>query len=185
MAPNNGTTSAPPKLVVTPSTMAPCNGTTSNHSKLAVTFPSLHHSTLQWHPAMTPSNGTTSTSPKLVAPCPPTIAHYSGTLRWHTAVAPWCRVHSPKVSRYSPPPTLALYNGTLRWHVHCTLQCTLVPRPIRQSSSSPSPLLEVYKNPYSYHYLGKKQIKKQIPNCNFWEFRTCSLSRRTHPGTAF
>ena len=34
---------------------------------------------------------------------------------------------------------------------------TLVPRPIRQSGSSPSPLIGS-KNPYSYRYLGKKLI---------------------------
>ena len=72
----------------------PCNGTTSTPPKLVVTLP--NHSTLQWHPTMAPSNGTTST-----APC----------------------------------------NGTL------------VPRPIRQSDSSPSPPIGS-KNPYSYRYLG-------------------------------
>ena len=123
-APCNGTTSTPPNF-----TIAHYNSTLQWHPAMAPhplpqswsqpplqwhlamaprplpkSWPfTLHHSTLQWHPAMTPSNGTTSTPPKLVAPCPPTIAHYSGTLRWHTAVAPWCDVHSPKVSRYSPP----------------------------------------------------------------------------------
>ena len=98
MAPCNGTTSAPPKLVITlpPTIMAPCNGTTSTPPKLAVTFPP-NHSTLQWHTTKAPSNGTTSS-----APC----------------------------------------NGTL------------VPRPIRQSGSSPSPPIGS-KNPYSYRYLGK------------------------------
>ena len=77
--------------------MAPCNGTTSTPPKLVVTLP-LNHSTLQWHPTMAPSNGTTST-----APC----------------------------------------NGTL------------VPRPIRQSGSSPSPLLEV-RTPIAIAIWGKK-----------------------------
>ena len=66
--------------------MAPCNGTTSTPPKLVVTLSFPHHSTRQWHPTMAPSNGTTST---------------------------------------------ALCNGTR------------VPCPIRQSGSSPSPLLEV------------------------------------------
>ena len=42
--------------------MAPSNGTTSTPPKLVVTLP-LNHSTLQWHPTMAPSNGTTSTAP--------------------------------------------------------------------------------------------------------------------------
>ena len=68
----NGTTSTPPKLVVTlPPTITHYNGTT-----------------LQWHPAMAPSNGTTSTQPKLVVTLPPTIAHYNGTLQRHPAMAP-------------------------------------------------------------------------------------------------
>ena len=84
--------------------------------KLAVTLPSPHHSTLQWHPAMAPSNGTTSAPPKLVVTLP--LNH--STLQWH--------------------PTMAPSNGTTS-----TAPCngTLVPRPIRQSGSSPSPLLEV------------------------------------------
>ena len=87
-------------------TMAPCNGTT----------PSPHHSTLQWHPAMAPSNGTTSTPPKLVVTLP--LNH--STPQWH--------------------PTMAPSNGTTS-----TAPCngTPVPPPIRQSGSSPSPLLEV------------------------------------------
>ena len=79
--------------------MAPSNGTTSAPPKLVVALPSPHHSTLQWHPTMAPSNGTTST-----APC----------------------------------------NGTL------------VPRPIRQSGSSPSPLLEV-RTPIAIAIWGKTQ----------------------------
>ena len=78
--------------------MAPGNGTTSTPPKLIVTLPP-NQNTLQWHPTLAPSNGTTST-----APC----------------------------------------NGTL------------VPRPIRQSGSSPSPLIGS-KNPYSYRYLGNKK----------------------------
>ena len=78
--------------------IASSNGTTSTPPKLVVTLPSPNHSTLQCHPTMAPSNGTTST-----APC----------------------------------------NGTL------------VPRPMRQSGSSPFPPIGS-KNPYSYRYLGNK-----------------------------
>ena len=78
MAPSNGTTSTPPKLVVTfplqpwHTTMAPCNGTTSTPPKLAVTLP--NNSTLKCYRTMAPSNGTTSTP----FPLQP----------WHTTMAP-------------------------------------------------------------------------------------------------
>ena len=72
--------------------------------KLAVTLPCPHHSTLQWHPAMTPRPLPQSWS----SPSPPTIAHYSGTLRYHsngtTSSAPWWHVQSAKVVRRPPPP---------------------------------------------------------------------------------
>ena len=108
-----------------PPTIAHYNGTLQWHPamaprplppKLVVALPSPHHSTLQWHPAMAPSNGTTSAPPKLVVTLP--LNH--STLQWH--------------------PTMAPSNGTTS-----TAPCngTLVPRPIRQSGSSPSPLLEV------------------------------------------
>ena len=107
--------------------MAPSNGTTPTPPKLVVTFPP-NHSTLQWHPRMAPSNGSTSTPLKLVVTFPPNHS----TLQWH--------------------PTMAPSSGTTS-----TAPCngTLVPRPIRQSGSSPSPLIGS-KNPYSYRYLGKK-----------------------------
>ena len=155
--------------------MAPCNGTTSTPAKLAVTLPYPHYSKLQWHPAMAPSNGTTSTPSKLVvtfpqtiahyivqwhpamAPLPaPTIAHCNGTVQWQPAMAPR---PLPKVGRPSLS-TIAHYNDTLRWHSNgttSTAPCngTVVPRPIRQTGSSPSPHIGS-KNPYSYRYLGKK-----------------------------
>ena len=87
--------------------MAPSNGTTSTPPKLVVSLPSLNHSTLQWHPTMAPSNGTTST-----APC----------------------------------------NGAL------------VPRPIRQSGSSPSPLLEV-RTPIAIAIWGKIRRISSAPRC--------------------
>ena len=120
-------------------TIAHYNGTLHWHPAMAPPplpqswpSPSPRHSTLQWHPAMAPSNSTTSTPPKLVITLPPTIAHYNGTQQWH--------------------PTIAPSNGTTS-----TAPCTgtLVPRPIRQSGSSPSPPIGS-KNPYSYRYLGKK-----------------------------
>ena len=151
--------------------MAPCNGTTSTPQSWPSPSPP-NHSTLQWHPAMAPSNGTTSTPPKF----PPNHS----TLQWHPAMAPrplpqswlspspqpyhttmapydgtqeWHHGHSPKVGRQ--PPTLqrqcAMANGTTS-----TAPCngTLVPRPISQSGSSPSPPFGS-QNPYSYRYLGK------------------------------
>ena len=112
MAPSTGTTPAPLKLVVTPPpTIARYTGTQRWHH---VHSPKVgrHHSTLQWHPAMAPSNGTTSTPPKLVVTLP--LNH--STLQWH--------------------PTMAPSHGTTSI-VPCN--GTLVPRPIRQSGSSPSP----------------------------------------------
>ena len=98
------------------------------HTSKVGRHPRPHHSTLQWHPAMAPSNGTTSTPPKLVVTLPPNHS----TLQWHPTMAQqWHRVLWP-------------CNGTL------------VPRPIRQSGSSPSPPIGS-KNPYSYRYLGKKK----------------------------
>ena len=99
-----------------------------------------HHSTLQWHPAMAPSNGTTSTPPKLVVTPQP----------WHTTMAP--------------------SNGTTS-----TAPCngTLVPRPIRQSGSSPSPLLEV-RTPIAIAIWGKK-IQKLIEH----------YSEKNHPKHIF
>ena len=117
--------------------MAPCNGTLQwhhVHPPKVGRHPPPNHSTLQWHPAM--------------APLPaPTIAHYNGTVQWH-------HVHSPKLVV-----TLPRKNSTLQWHSNGTTSSapcngTLVPRPIRQSGSSPSPPIGS-KNPYSYRYLGK------------------------------
>ena len=102
---------------------------------------------------LAPCNGTQQQwhhvhSPK-VGRHPPTIAHYNGTQQWH-------HVHSPKVGRH--PPTIAHYNGTQQWHhVHCTLQWH------PGATSNPPkwfvalPPIES-KNPYSYRYLGKKDI---------------------------
>ena len=68
----------------------------------------------------------------------------------------WHHDRSPKVGRHPP---------TLQWHpamapstgTTSTAPCngTLVPRPIRQSGSSPSHPIGS-KHPYSYRYLGKK-----------------------------
>ena len=71
------------------------------------------------------------------------MAPYDGTQQWH-------RVHSPKVGRHLPPPTMAHYNGTLQWPCNGTL----VPRPICQNGSSPSPLLEV-RTPIAISIWGK------------------------------
>ena len=82
-----------------------------------------NHSTLQWHITMAPSNGTTSTPLKLVVTFP--------LQPWHTTMAP-CN------GTTSTPPC----NGTL------------VPRPICQNGSSPSPLLEV-RTPIAISIWGK------------------------------
>ena len=150
MAPYNGTTTTPPKLVVI---LTP--------PKLVVTLPP-NHSTLEWHPIAPGPLPQSWTSPSPPTTPPPTIAHYSGTLQWQQ----WQQAHCPKVGRHPPP-----NHSTLQWqwhHVHSpkvgrhppprhsTLQChptmasngttstapcngNVVPRPIRQSGSLPSP----------------------------------------------
>ena len=133
-------------------------------------------STLHWHPAMAP-------------PPPPTTAHYNGTLQWHPAMAPRPLPQSwssppPTIAHYngslapsntSAPPnlvvTLPLNHSTPQWHptmapsngTTSTAPCngTLVPRPIRQSGSSPPPIGS--KNPYSYRSLGKKNPASEVP----------------------
>ena len=116
-----------------------------------------HHSTLQWHRAMAPSNGTTSTPQSWSSPSP----HNDSTLKRHPAMA-------PNYGTTSTPPKLVVTvspnYSTLQWHpamvssngTTSSAPCngTLVPRPIRQSGSSPSPRIGS-KNPYSYRYLGK------------------------------
>ena len=136
--------------------MAPCNGTTSTPLKLVVT------PTLQWHPAMAPRHSPNPLSPS--------------TLQWHPAMAP--HPLSQSWPSPSPPNNIAHYNGTLQWHLMMapsngttsTAPCngTLVPRPIRQSGSSPSPSIGS-KNPYSYRYLGKKK-RPLFPASNMAHF---------------
>ena len=124
---------------------------------------------------------------KRKTPPPPTAAHYNGTMQWHPAMGP--RPLPESWSSPSPPPTTAHYNGTQQWHhvrspkigrhPHSTLQwhptmapsngttstapCngTLVPRPIRQSGSSPSPLLEV-RTPIAIAIWGKKHSNSHV-----------------------
>ena len=152
-APCNGTTSTPPTLVVM---LAPNHSTLQwqwhhVHSPKVGRHPPPNHSTLQWHPAMASSNGTTSTPPKLVVAL---HSPHHTTLQWHPGMAP--RPLPQSWSSNPPPPTqwqcaMAPSNGTTS-----TAPCngTLVPRPISQSGSSPSPPIGS-KNPYSYRYLGK------------------------------
>ena len=133
----------PPQLQWHPA-MAPCNGTTSTPVKLVVNPPQL-----QWHPAAAPRplpqswpspspsllahyNGTLQ-SPKLVVTLP-NHSTLNGTLRWHQqmaprplhpAMAPWCHVQSAKVV-HRPHPLIGSKNpysfrylgnnGTLQWH---------------------------------------------------------------------
>ena len=107
----NGTTSTPPKLVVTlppnhgtlqwhrttstqpkHTTMAPCNGTQHWHHVQSTI--ARYNGALQWHHVLS------------------TIAHHNGTLQWHPAMAPrplhpamafWCHVQCAKVVRRPPP----------------------------------------------------------------------------------
>ena len=90
---------------------------------------------------------------------PPTIAHYNGTLQWHPKMAPHPFPPKLKLVVTLPPnhstlqwyPTMAPSNGTTS-----TAPCngTLVPRPIRQSGSSPSPPWEV-RTPIAIAIWGK------------------------------
>ena len=65
------------------------------------------------------------------------------TPQWHPAMA--LRPLPQSWSSPSPPPTIAHDNGTLQWHPAMAPRPlhSAMPRPIRQSGSSPSPLLEV------------------------------------------
>ena len=142
---SNGTTSAPPKLAVTllpphstlqwHPAMVPSNGTTSTPRKLklVVTLPP-NHSTLQWQPTMAANNAPRPLHP-VMAPRP--LPQSWSSPVWHTTMTP-CKGTTP-----SP------HNASLQWHPAMAPRplhpCngTVVPRPIRQSGSSPSPLLEV------------------------------------------
>ena len=86
------------------------------------------HSTLQWDPAMAPS-----TPSKLVVTLPPNQSTLLPQSRFVT-LAP-----TTNHSTLKWHPTMARSNGTTP-----TAPCNgaLVPRPIRQSGSSPSPLWE-------------------------------------------
>ena len=113
---------------------------------------------------MAPYNGTQQWhhvhSPKVGRHLPPTIAHYNGTLRWHPAIAPHSLPQKLVVVTFPPN------HNTLQWHptmapssgTTSTAPCngTLVPRPIRQSGSSSSPLIGS-KNPYSLSLSGEKE----------------------------
>ena len=140
------------------------NGTTSTPPKLVVTLPP-NQSTLQWHIAMAPRplrQWHHVPSPKVGRHPPPTIAHYNGTLQWHHvhsakvgrhppnhSTLQCHHVHSPKVGRHPPPTTIAHYNGTQQWHhLHSTIahyndtlqwHPAMAPRPLNQSWSSPCP----------------------------------------------
>ena len=122
----NGTTSTPPKLVVTlPPTIAHYNGTLQwhpqqwhhVHSTKVGGHPPPNHSTLQWHLTKAPSNGTTST-----APCNgtlqwhhvhSTIAHYNGTLQRHPAMAAH---YNGTLQRHPAMARRPLNHSTLQWH---------------------------------------------------------------------
>ena len=127
MAPSNGTTSTPPRLVATlPPSIAHYNGTLRWHAmaprpKVGRHPPLPPPSTLQWQLTVA-RNGTTSTPPKLTTTPPKLVV----TLR---------------------PATIAHYNGTLQWHPGATSN------PPKWFVGLP-PIGS--KNPYSYRYLGKK-----------------------------
>ena len=123
------------------------NGTTSTPPRLVVTLPP-NQSTLQWHIAMAPRplrQWHHVPSPKVGRHPPPTIAHYNGTLQWH-------HVHSTKVGRHPAPnhstlqwhTSTAPCNGTQQWHhVHSTIahyngtlqrHPAMAPRPLNHST---------------------------------------------------
>ena len=117
--------------------LAPRNGTTSTPPKLVVALP--NHSTLQSHPAMAPL--------ALPQTSPPTIAHYNGnTIAPSNGTQQWHHVHYPKLVvtllsgtlQWHPamaprplPPCNGSCNGTQQWHP------ATAPRPLPQSWSSP------------------------------------------------
>ena len=115
----------------------------------------------------------------------PTIAHYNGTLQpspspqtYHTTMAPyygtqqWHHIHSPKVGRQ--PPLHPHYNGNV-----APCNGTLVPRPISQSGSSPSPRIGS-KNPYSYRMLSLSGEKNhRIQSCWITKWLVVSASLQT------
>ena len=159
--------------------MAPSNGTTSTPPKLVVTLPP-NHSTLQWHPAMAPRPLKVVHSPKVGRhPPPPTIAHYNGTLQWHPAMAPrplqLVVTLPPNHSTLQWHPTMAPSNGTtsapLKLVVtlppnHSTLQWqpTMAPAWCHVQSAKvvrrPSPFLEV-RTPIAIAIWGTNMRKKQ------------------------
>ena len=153
LAPSNGTTSTPPKLVVT---LPPNHSTLQWHlqwhhpqSWPSPSPPLAHYNgTLQWHPAMAPSNGNTSAAPSNGTTSTPSGRHPSSTLHWHPAMAPplpphhstlqWHPAMVPSNGTTSTPPKLVVtlpspHHSTLQWHP------AMAPRPLPQSWSSPSP----------------------------------------------
>ena len=126
-----------------------------------------YNGALIWHPEMAPRPLPQSwSSPSPLTPC-------NGTQQWHHVQSPKVGRHpplshpamAPRPQSWSSPfpltpcngttptrhPTIAPSNGTTS---SAPCNGTLVPRPIRQSGSSPSPPIGS-KNPYSYRYLGK------------------------------
>ena len=112
---------------------------------------------------------------------------HRSTLQWHPAMAP-----SNGTSWSSPSPH---NDSTLQWHPTMARQwhrvlwpCngTLVPRPIRQSGSSPPPLLEV-RTPIAIAIWGKNMWLSQ-PGLNLtgaWFKSLWSLKRTLQPCCMF
>ena len=125
--------------------MAPSNGTTSTPPKLVVTFPP-NHSTLQWHlqwhhPQSWPS------------PSPP-LAHYNGTLQWHPEMAPCNGTHCTQQWPTSTPSKLAVTrlahycNGTTASPHHSTLQWHPAMAPSNGTMSTPAKLVVTLPSPH-------------------------------------
>ena len=165
--------------------MAPCNGTTPAPQKLVVTLQhTTYSSKIGRHPAPTIAhyNGAPPpcTPPKLVVTPPRTIAHYNGTLQWHhvllqswsspcprnDSALQWHLAMAPSNGTTSTPPklvvTLSPNHSTLQWHPTMAQQwhhvlCTLQWHP--SATSNPPKWFVALppigsKNPYSYRYLG-------------------------------
>ena len=120
--------------------LAPCHGTQQRTSSRPDRTPPPKHS------ALPPSTCTTSTLQTWSSPSP--LAHYNGTLQWHSNVTTstppklalphhstlqWHPAMAPSNGTTSTPPNLVVtLHGTLQWHP------AMSPRPLPRSWPSPT-----------------------------------------------